>query len=181
MEPTEPSGETWSLPWVLDLVGIALAGIVAAQVIGAIVAGLDLSVPHNVSGIPGGPLPNLVGSTPLYQRLDQATDWASPGAGFFLLATLGLIVLPRIVWDLDEQHGSGGWARPAVLTAGVLGGLLAVAAGLGAALVFWQPGLGSGPGFQDVDIPTLVGRITGVGMGLLVAVLSGLALRVVTF
>ena len=177
MEASESAQDTWSLLRVLDLVGVALAVVVAAQVVGAVVASLDLSVPSNASGITAGPLPNPFGHVPLSERLDQATSWAGAGVALFLLGTLGLVALPRILWEAEDESSSRGWARPAVFIAGVLGALLAVAAALGAALLFWQPG-GSGAGFQDVEIPLLVERITGVGMGLLVAGLSVLAVRV---
>jgi hypothetical protein len=157
--------ETWALRPVLDMVAVALLAIVCAEVVGAVIAALDLTVPRNAAGITAGPLPNPFGTTPLGERLQQATGWASAFQGVVLIASLGLVALPRVIWDTAEESPAARRTARTVVTASTLLALVLAAAGLlGAVNLFWLPGE-PGVGFQSPETPILVEHLIAAGLG----------------
>jgi hypothetical protein len=167
--------DTWAVRPVLDTVALVLLAIVCAEVIGAVIAALDLSAPRNAVGLTAGPLPNPLGTTPLGERLQQATGWATAFQGVVLLASLGLVTIPRVVWDTTgEAPSAHRVARFVAAVSVALGAMLAAGGVLGAVNLFWLPGEPS-IGFQSPETPLLVERVIAAGLGGFVVWISLLA------
>lgn len=146
---------------VFDLAALVLLGAVVVQMVGAVVA---------AAGFPSSNLPGTP-SVPVYSRLFSATIWANVPTGLLLLASLAVVAVPRMVWDIPSKDQ---WPGVAPAITGVLCGVaaLTVAAGLAAIGNFiWNT-----PQRNPLDSWNVAEALAAVAVSGLVAILAWFAI-----
>jgi hypothetical protein len=131
VEGVESEESRWPLEMVLDMIGVVLAITVVARAIGGLVSGLGV--------------PSYHFALPASFRLQYGTSWADLISGLLLLVAIGLIALPRMVWDIP---GSGRWSTLAplfIVGIGVVATLTAVGAAIGTVNWIWNANRIAGP------------------------------------
>jgi hypothetical protein len=137
--PDDDAVGSWPLVKVLDVVAIALTSIVVIRAIGSVVAALG--VPS--IAVPAGLLGHIDVSIPTYLRFQYGTDWADIITGLLLLASVGLLALPRMVWNVGVEDQGLRVSPSLVWVTGVVAATATVASVIGIINVLWNlPALG---------------------------------------
>ena len=96
----------WPLSKTFDLVAVVLGSAVVVRAIGGIVAAAGAPTIHFTPPVISGSGLSIHQSdyVPTVIRLAYGTQWADLITGVLLLGSLGLVVIPRIVWDPSPEE-----------------------------------------------------------------------------
>lgn len=164
----------WPLERVLDAVGFVLAATVVIRGTGGLMAGVGVSSFHVDLGATSGsgivvnnglPLPTSV-------RLEYGTSWADMASGLALLGAVGLIALPRMLWDLPRARRRSALPAKSMIGICVLAVLTAVSGLIGTVNWAWNVNRLAGPA-EAIDIAS---GVAAIALAVLCAVLSWFAL-----
>lgn len=140
--PTGLDDETrWPLVKVFDVAAAVLVGTVAVRAIGSILSALEVPSVHlNLGAASGSGLSVHAADfgIPTYLRIQYGTVWADLTSGLLLLVALGLVAVPRMVWDVPSEEQWAAAAPRLVVGVLVVSALATVAAVVGIANQIWH-------------------------------------------
>jgi hypothetical protein len=165
----------WPLVKVFDVVAVVLTSIVVIRAIGGVVSALGVPSLNVNLGAPSG-----LGATinqsdfgiPTFVRLQYGTGWADLISGLLLLVALGIVALPRMVWDIPA--GEQGLVVGPKLIVGVfaVAAVAVVASVVNTVNLIWHTDQLS----PSTAALTVAGGVAAIALAVLVAVLSWFAL-----
>ena len=157
---TGSTNERWPLVKVFDLVALVLVGAVVVQIIGGVVS---------AAGFPSSDLPGT-SSLPLSSRLFVATLWANLPTPLLLLASLAVLAIPRIVWDVPAAERRAGLAPKATIAICCVASLAAVAGLVAIGNTIWNS-----PHRNPSDSLNVAASLAAAAVSAVVAILSWFA------
>jgi hypothetical protein len=129
-------GSSWPLVRVFDVVALVLLSVVVARAIGGVVAAFGVPSISTPSGIVGGGF-----SLPTYFRLQVGTGWADIDSGLLVLGCVGLLALPRMIWDVAPKDQGSQVTLVLLVANGVVAAAAVVAGVIAIVNVLWnEPG-----------------------------------------
>jgi hypothetical protein len=120
----------WSLVKVFDVVALVLVAAVVVRAAGSVVAALGVpSANVNFGAVSGSGVSINQSDFPLptFLRLEYGTEWADTVTGLLVLGGVALLVLPRMLWDLEPEDNGLSFAPQLLVGTGIVAALAAVA------------------------------------------------------
>ena len=178
-EPYQPDGSRgWPLSKTFDLVALFLVLAVDARAIGGIISAAGFPSIHiNLGTEQTNPSIALGQSDflPTVLRLEYGTGWADLTTGLLLLGGIGLVVIPRIVWNPLSGEEWVKFAPRFVMSICVLSGVSVVAAVTNIVNLIWH----SSESGSSVLSMYVAERVAALGLAALAAVLAWKAIAYV--
>lgn len=162
------------LEMALTAVGFVLTGTVIIRCVGGLLAAAGVSSFHINLGATSGSGLVVRGGLPLPTsvRLEYGTSWADMASGLALLGAIGVIAVPRMVWDLPTNRRWSGWSAKSVVVVGATAVVAAISALIGTANWAWNADRLAGP----AEAVNIAAGVSAAALAALCAVLSWFAL-----
>jgi hypothetical protein len=141
LQDLSDGGSEWPLVKVFDVAAVVLAVVVVARAVGAILSAFEVPGPNVNFGAPtgAGVIHNLnLFEIPTYLRVQYGASWADLASGILLAASLSLLALPRMLWDVPAGEEWGGVAPKVLMSVLAVAFLATAASVVGIVNNIWQ-------------------------------------------